>query len=71
MYLKHVEQKSETKKSEEHVVNYGAPSFVTPIKDLQVYEGERVHFEAKILPAGDPSLTVEWYANGKPIPASE
>ena len=32
--------------------------------------GERSHFEAKVGPAGDPSIVVEWYHNGQLIPAS-
>ena len=71
VYLKHVEQKAESRRVEqEQAINYGPPQFATPIRDLQVYEGERVHFEAKVTPAGDPSLTVNWYCNGQLLPAS-
>ena len=49
---------------------YSPPQFLTPLKNVTVNEGERSHFEAKVGPAADPSMTVEWYANGQLIPAS-
>ena len=43
---------------------------MTPLKNVTVNEGERSHFEAKVGPAGDPSMTVEWYVNGQLLSAS-
>ena len=71
IYLKHVEQahKKQTKREEE-TVKYGAPVFVTPLRDVIINEGERAKFEAKIQPVGDPNMRVDWFCNGKPITAS-
>ena len=53
------------------MTKYSAPVFSTPLKDVTVNEGERSHFEAKVGPVGDPSMTVEWYCNGNIISASK
>ncbi|CAI5453407.1 unnamed protein product [Caenorhabditis angaria] len=37
---------------------------------IEVMENEPVHFEARIQPANDVKMTVEWYHNGKPLPAA-
>ena len=71
IYLKHVEQQKQQTKKEEVVEKFGAPSFLTPLRDQAINEGERIHFEAKISPLGDPSMKVEWYFNGAAIPASK
>jgi len=44
---------------------------MTPLRDLTINEGEKVHFDAKVSPVGDPSMKVEWFCNGKAIPASK
>ncbi len=56
---------------EEEEVQFGQPTFLTPLRDINVNEGERARFEAKVSPVGDPSMQVEWYFNGTPIAASE
>ena len=71
IYLKHVEQQKQQTKKEEVVEKFGAPSFLTPLRDQAINEGERIHFEAKISPIGDPTMKVEWYFNGAAIPASK
>lgn len=40
-----------------------------PIKDLRVAENQAAHFEARVIPVGDPRLKVEWLRNGVPISA--
>ena len=47
-----------------------APVFTAGMKDLQVVEGAPAHFEAKLIPIGDPKLRVDWFKDGKPIQAS-
>ncbi|XP_013792410.2 titin-like, partial [Limulus polyphemus] len=44
------------------------PKFTEPLvgKDLLV-EGQSAHFETRLEPIGDPSMTVEWYFNGRPL----
>lgn len=50
---------------------YPAPTFMTPLRDLNIVEGEKAHFDAKVAPVGDPTMRVEWFYNGKAISASE
>ncbi|XP_022670614.1 titin-like isoform X6 [Varroa destructor] len=45
------------------------PAFTSHLQDLVVTEGERAHFEARLIPIGDPTLVVEWFVNGRPIEA--
>lgn len=48
-----------------------APKFARELAGkIEVMENERVHFEARILPANDVKMTVEWYHNGNPLPAA-
>uniref|UniRef100_A0A0K8UMS0 Regulatory protein zeste n=1 Tax=Bactrocera latifrons TaxID=174628 RepID=A0A0K8UMS0_BACLA len=54
---------------QEEVVNQ-APVFTLPVRDVRVAEGQAVHFEARLIPVGDPHLKVEWLRNGQPIEAS-
>merc|ERR1711962_1160160 len=70
IYLKHVERQAQQQRKEESVTQYSAPQFLTPLKDVSVMEGQRSHFEAKVGPVGDPSLSVEWFCNGNIITAS-
>ena len=55
---------------EEVSARYGPPSFMTPLNDLMIMEGEKAHLDAKVAPVGDPSIKVEWFCNGKVITAS-
>lgn len=48
-----------------------APVFTQPMRDAQVAENQAVHFEARLIPVGDPKLKVEWLRNGVPIQACE
>merc|ERR1719232_1848580 len=70
IYLKHVERQAQQQKKEEIVNKYAPPQFMAPLMNVNVNEGERAHFEAKVGPVGDPSMVVEWYFNGNLIPAS-
>lgn len=47
-----------------------APQFTHQMRECRVNEGTSAHFEAKLMPVGDPNLTVEWYKDGQPIQAS-
>lgn len=33
-------------------------------------EGQPAHFEAQVQPISDPKLLIQWYHNGRPLPAS-
>ncbi|XP_046465810.1 titin isoform X2 [Neodiprion pinetum] len=69
--LQHLEDSSryQRKSVQEETVSQ-APVFTMPIKDLRVAENQAAHFEARVIPVGDPRLKVEWLRNGVPISAS-
>ncbi|KHJ81447.1 immunoglobulin I-set domain protein, partial [Oesophagostomum dentatum] len=47
------------------------PRFVRPLAaKIECNENDPVHFEARLQPANDPKMTVEWYHNGAPLPAA-
>lgn len=46
-----------------------APVFTMPVRDIRVAENQAVHFEARLIPVGDPKLKVEWLRNGVPLEA--
>lgn len=46
-----------------------APVFTLPVRDIKVAENQAVHFEARLIPVGDPKLKVEWLRNGVPLEA--
>ncbi|WKY10685.1 hypothetical protein Q1695_002781 [Nippostrongylus brasiliensis] len=47
------------------------PRFVRPLAaKIECQENDPVHFEARLQPANDVKMTVEWYHNGAPLPAA-
>ncbi|CAG2164046.1 unnamed protein product [Oppiella nova] len=46
------------------------PAFTTHLRDLILTEGERAHFDARIMPLSDPTMKVDWYLNGTLIESS-
>jgi len=49
---------------------YDPPVFLTPLHDVTIQEFQRAHFEAKVVPVGDPSMIIKWYFNGTELSAS-
>ncbi|RWS25572.1 titin-like isoform X1, partial [Leptotrombidium deliense] len=71
IYLRHIERAApHTPHDDDSPQFTEKPKFLVPIKDVRVAEGERVIFETRLLPIGDPALTVEWYLNGRLVEAS-
>lgn len=68
--IAHLEQGNVSQVSHEEGFTTQAPVFTSTMRDMQVTEGTPAHFEAKLVPIGDPKLKVEWVKNGKPIQAS-
>jgi titin len=44
------------------------PQFGRPLRNASVAEGQPVHLEATLTPVNDPTMKVEWFCNGVPIP---
>jgi hypothetical protein len=67
--INYLESQRVTQTQEEGLTTQ-APIFTASVRDLQVVEGAPAHFEAKLVPIGDPTLKVEWLKDGRPIDAS-
>lgn len=67
--INYLESQRSTQTQEEGLTTQ-APVFTVQMRDVQVIEGAPAHFEAKLVPIGDPKLRVEWLLDGKPIEAS-
>lgn len=48
-------------------LQFPPPSFSGHLDNIEVKEGEQVHFECLVDPAKDPTLKIEWFLNGKPV----
>jgi titin len=56
------------REEDEEAVNE-KPQFGRPLRNLEnLTEGQSAHLEATLTPVNDPTMRVEWYCNGRPIP---
>lgn len=47
------------------------PMFTQPLQNVDaINEGQTAHFECRLIPIGDSSMTVEWFRNEKPLETS-
>lgn len=54
---------------EEDKVIAEKPQFGRPLKNIDhIGEGQSAHLEATLTPVNDPTMRVEWFCNGRPIP---
>ncbi|XP_068082222.1 titin [Anabrus simplex] len=60
------EPKSTQRETSEPV--YESPVFITHLNNVECIEGDSVHFECLVEPSKDPTLNIEWFVNGKPLP---
>lgn len=44
------------------------PQFGRPLRNANVAEGVPVHLEATLIPVNDPTMKVDWFCNGRPVP---
>lgn len=65
--FQYLEQKSSTRMETQEDTTSQAPVFTSSPKSIEVTEGQRAHFEARIIPVSDPTLKIEWFLNGQPI----
>lgn len=48
------------------------PMFTQPLQNIDcINEGKTAHFECRLIPIGDSSMTVEWFRNGMPLETSK
>lgn len=65
--LQYIEDKSSKKfKYDEEIITQ-APVFTTSMKNIEIKEGQRAHFESRIIPVSDENLVVEWFKDGQPV----
>lgn len=66
--IQYLEDKTKYSRSEEaDEVTKQAPVFTTSLKNIEIKEGQRAHFECRLIPVSDPTMKVEWYHNSKPL----
>lgn len=56
------------RKGEEDQFVAEKPAFGRPLRNANVSEGTPVHLEATLIPVNDPTMKVEWFCNGRPVP---
>lgn len=66
--IQYLEDRSKYQRSE-HVdeITTQAPTFTTSLKNIDIKEGQRAHFECRLIPVSDATMKVEWYHNGQPL----
>lgn len=47
---------------------YESPVFISHLNNVECTEGENIHFECNVEPSKDPTMAIEWFVNGKPLP---
>lgn len=52
---------------EQDDVTTQAPVFTSPLKNCDIKEGQRAHFECRLIPVSDTTMKVEWFHNNQPI----
>ena len=69
--ISRLEQKAPSKRPED-VPMIEKPVFGRALRNQErLIEGQAVHMEATLTPVNDPSMKVEWYFNGQPIPSGK
>ena len=65
-YLEDESRYKRTEREEQAIAE--KPQFGRPLKNVDILEGQAAHLEATLTPVNDPTMKVEWYCNGRPIP---
>lgn len=66
--IQHLEDKSRYQRAEYvEEITKQAPTFTTSLKNIDIKEGQRAHFECRLIPVSDPTMKVEWFHNNVPL----
>lgn len=68
--MQHLEDSSRYQRTETEEASTVSmpPKFLGPLKGTtKIVEGQKAHFEIRLEPQSDPTMTVEWYFNGQVI----
>jgi len=68
--IQHLEAHKLKMAAEGQATAASAPRFTSPLSNVtDLKEGENAHFEGRLLPTDDPTMTIEWFWNGKALKA--
>lgn len=66
--IQHLEDRSKYQRQEDvEETTKQIPIFTTSLKNVEIKEGQRAHFECRLIPVSDATMKVEWFHNGKPL----
>lgn len=66
--IQHLEDRSRYQRREDvEEITTQAPMFTTSLKNIDIKEGQRAHFECRLIPVSDATMKVEWFHNGQPL----
>lgn len=66
--IQYLEEKSRYNRREDiEETTTQAPIFTTSLKHCDIKEGQRAHFECRLIPVSDNTMKVEWFHNNVPI----
>ena len=65
-----LEAKERSKHADDSLV-IEKPNFGRALRNMMQVEGQAIHLEATLTPVNDPSMKVEWFFKGNPIPSGE
>lgn len=66
--IRHLEDRTKYQRSEQvDEITTQAPIFTTSLKNIEIKEGQRAHFECRLIPVSDATMKVEWFHNGQPV----
>ena len=69
--ISRLEQKAPSTRPED-VPMIEKPNFGRALNNQErLIEGQSVHMEATLTPVNDPTMKVEWFFNGQPIPSGK
>lgn len=66
--IHHLEERGKFHRPEqEEDTTKQAPIFTSSLKNCDIKEGQRAHFECRLIPVSDTTMKVEWFHNNVPI----
>lgn len=66
--IQHLEDRSRYQRREDvEETTTQAPIFTTSLKNIHIKEGQRAHFECRLIPVSDSTMKVEWFHNNQAL----
>ena len=68
--IQYLEDRSKYQRKEDvEETTIQAPIFTTSLNNVEIKEGQRAHFESRLIPVSDATMKVEWFHNNTPVKA--